>query len=146
VDRAAWLLLALGAIAFGCSHAKPPRRPSPSPLHAHPGDCRQCHASVTGGLPTAPPPSGLCATSGCHKILEPAPRLVHGPVAVGDCRVCHVPHSSVEPHLLAAPAPRLCSTCHEKLYTCPAAGEMATSRCDSCHEPHGGGPSLVRTD
>jgi hypothetical protein len=52
----------------------------------------------------------------------------------------------VEPHLLAAPAPRLCSGCHDRLYTCPAAGEIATAACNSCHEPHGGEPGLVRAN
>ena len=145
MERVAVLLLVVGVVATGCSRPGEARPASPWPLHAHPGDCRQCHDSLIGGVATAPPPPERCSASGCHRILEPAPRFVHGPVAVGDCRVCHVPHSSVEPSLLAAPAPRLCSGCHDRLYTCPAAGELSTAACVACHEPHGGAPGLVRT-
>src|SRR5262245_10971087 len=120
------LLLALGALGPGCSQPEPVEASEASsswPLHAHPGECRGCHSSLAGGLPTAPPPPGSCAASGCHRSFEPPPRLVHGPVAAGDCNICHVPHSSVEPYLVSMPAPRLCTGCHDKLYTCHAAAE-----------------------
>jgi len=135
--------LVLAAHAAGCGGSEGVPRSESVVLHAHPGDCRQCHGDLPPGGPRSPPPPKTCAAPACHRILDPSPRLVHGPVAAGDCLTCHLPHSSLAPHLVSAPAPRLCAGCHDRLYTCPAAS-APDSDCTTCHEPHGGARNFLR--
>ena len=141
-SKGGWLLI-IAALAAGCGGSEGVPRSESVVLHAHPGDCRQCHGNLPPGGPRSAPPPKSCAGPACHRILDPVPRLVHGPVAAGDCLVCHLPHSSAAAHLVAAPAPRLCSGCHDKLYTCPAVS-APDSDCLTCHEPHGGTRNFLR--
>jgi len=136
-------LLVLAALAAGCGGTEGVPRSESIVLHAHPGDCRQCHGDIPPGGPRSAPPPKTCAAPACHRVLDPTPRLVHGPVATGDCLICHLPHSSVASHLVAAPAPRLCAGCHDRLYTCPAVS-APNSDCLTCHEPHGGARNFLR--
>ena len=60
-------------------------------------------AGVMGAAPT------LCY--GCHDRIDEK-RYVHGPLAVGDCLVCHDPHRGYgAAHLREEQAP-LCGKCH----------------------------------
>lgn len=88
------------------------------------------------------PSDRLCG--GCHNDLDAenlaqTHRVVHGPLAVGDCTFCHDPHRSPHPHLLKQADPgQLCVSCHdqetaEKRCSDP---EAATRPCLDCHDPH----------
>jgi predicted CXXCH cytochrome family protein len=109
--------------------------------HAPVGDsclnCHDPHATATERLLTAPA-AELCAT--CHDTADL--QEAHGGqlTARVDCRACHVPHGSANPHMLAgttlhAPfADRTCEACHRE----PFAGRVRLVRrgqklCTSCH-------------
>lgn len=88
------------------------------------------------------PADRLCG--GCHNDLDAealavAFRVVHGPLAVGDCVFCHDPHRSPHPHLLKrADSSELCVMCHDQETAerrCSHA-EAAVRPCIECHEPH----------
>ena len=108
------------------------------PLFAHPGECRDCHEDLAGGVALGPPPANVCSTSGCHDDLRTGPGFVHGPAARGDCSVCHLPHSSHRESLVAAAPAPLCQSCHDPLVTCPARTAPAAADCMACHVPHVG--------
>lgn len=95
--------------------------------------CRECHLkrdeARPGGAATA-----LCY--GCHDRIDEK-RYVHGPLAVGDCLVCHDPHSGYGAAHLRQEQESLCGNCHagqESLArtTCKASGK----ECVDCHDPH----------
>ena len=80
----------------------------------------------------------LCAH--CHKGF-PTGQFIHGPVAVGACLKCHVPHSSKEPALLVRPKGEVCNVCHLEMRTAPGLHKTAAARelaCVDCHDPHAG--------
>ena len=113
------------------------------PLFAHPGECRDCHEELVGGVPLEPPAPAVCSTSGCHDDLRSGPGFVHGPTALGDCAACHVPHSSHRDGLIAGAVISICQSCHEALVTCPAKAAPASAACTDCHAPHGGDDHLL---
>ena len=119
------------------------------PLYAHPGGCNQCHTVGDEWTLTAPILE-LCATADCHPPLVEPPERVHGPAAIVNCTVCHLPHTALHPHLLVRAEPALCDYCHDRLITCPAGKPTHTPRdpaCTSCHGAHGGeGWFLLRSD
>lgn len=111
------------------------------PLFAHPGSCGQCHGSSRDRPPDGwkkpqAPQDAVCTTAGCHSRLDGGGAHIHGPVAIGACSSCHVPHSSTQPHLLTRDGGELCSHCHSRLRSCPKATEPSDSRCSSCHDAH----------
>lgn len=88
------------------------------------------------------PPDRLCG--GCHDDLD-APALaatrslVHGPVAMGDCLVCHDPHKSDNRHLMRkSPVSDLCHGCHDPQETAllHPDGRDSETTCTTCHDPH----------
>jgi predicted CXXCH cytochrome family protein len=90
------------------------------------------------GVPFNPPRRDACSSAGCHgPILEKLARL-HGPVAIGECSACHLPHASAYAGLLRRRPETLCRGCHQALYTCPARREGEGAECASCHDAHGG--------
>lgn len=109
-----------------------------TPLWAHPGGCAQCHEIASEEFELRAEPRELCSMEGCHESFEEEPPYLHGPVAVGECLPCHRPHSSAMYGLLTSADPDLCSSCHARLLTCPVAELFESTRCASCHEPHGG--------
>lgn len=103
-------------------------------------DCSGCHDFDTeSGL--IKPPRELCQVCHTNFIQDD---YVHGPVAVGDCLACHLPHRSKYPALLKEPQETLCQSCHveprlaEAMHNRLADRQMA---CDECHNPHFGGSS-----
>lgn len=99
--------------------------------------CNDCHAfDRPGGL--LRPKRELCFT--CHRDFIQGP-VVHGPVAVGDCLACHLPHSSPNAALLIRDKAELCGTCHQerrlaaKMHDRLRQQQMA---CTDCHNPHFG--------
>ncbi|OHB74082.1 MAG: hypothetical protein A2Z25_11020 [Planctomycetes bacterium RBG_16_55_9] len=78
----------------------------------------------------------------CHDDYTVKASFVHGPVAVGQCLVCHSdpPHKSRIEHLLKEPEPKLCYLCHDvsMIELIPAHLPGQTSACSDCHDPHSG--------
>ena len=116
------------------------------------GDCLGCHDPHGGTdkrLLKAPSLDALCRD--CHGDAIGAGKNVHGPVAIGACSVCHLPHASPYPGLLAAPAAELCTNCHAATET-----ELGTRRvvhaparddCQTCHDPHASDhPMMLRSE
>ena len=71
----------------------------------------------------------------------------------GRCSICHEPHGTREPHLLARAPGELCKKCHasHENFSHPIGPNVLDPRngkpvvCLSCHEPHGTEhPSILR--
>lgn len=72
--------------------------------------CDDCHdKQKEGGL--IAPRNELCMV--CHTGFIKG-YYVHGPIAVGQCLACHVPHNSNYPSLLKVSKKELCGTCHRE--------------------------------
>jgi len=78
----------------------------------------------------------LCFT--CHKEYSALETWVHGPVATGNCLLCHEPHKTKNEFLLRKPVPELCYQCHEEqaIRMIKGHGEASYARCIDCHEGH----------
>ncbi len=78
----------------------------------------------------------LCYT--CHKEYSALEAWVHGPVATGNCLLCHEPHKAKNASLLRKPVPELCYQCHEEqaIRQIKNHGEASYARCTDCHEGH----------
>ncbi len=101
--------------------------------------CQNCHSNdknVNAGL--IAPKRELCGV--CHKDFIKGSN-VHGPVAVGDCLACHLPHNSQYPSLLKEDPDKICATCHQESRLAAAMHErflVKTISCVECHDPHAG--------
>ncbi len=80
----------------------------------------------------------LCFT--CHKEYSSLEAWVHGPVATGNCLLCHEPHKSKNESLLRKPVPELCYQCHEEqaIRVIKKHSEESYTHCIDCHEGHAG--------
>ena len=100
-------------------------------------NCRGCHV-FAGTVGFVAPKRKLCFV--CHKNFIKG-RNVHGPVAVGDCLACHLPHDSKYTSLLRRERSKICQKCHkerriaENMHRQVIAHKMA---CVDCHDPHSG--------
>lgn len=76
----------------------------------------------------------------CHKAYYDTQwnDWVHGPVALGKCSMCHLPHTSKYRGLLNKSARDLCFSCHNEARTLarPHHVEAAFKPCSTCHDPH----------
>ena len=107
------------------------------------GNCASCHPS--GDKIDAVHVKQGCMS--CHKNVENQYAVMHEPVATGECLWCHLPHESVEPHLLAAASQKLCRQCHNlnMLSANPPAHLDEQRSCLDCHLGHGGStPALLK--
>ena len=101
--------------------------------------CSDCHAqskTENGGL--IHPRQELCFV--CHDTII-AGTFVHGPVAVGDCLACHLPHSSSNPFLLRQQPEKICQSCHREERLAATMHQKVSDRsmaCGDCHDPHSG--------
>lgn len=97
--------------------------------------CKDCHdKSKTIGL--IRPKEKLCSM--CHEDFIQG-KVVHGPVAVGACLACHLPHSSQYPLLLKASVNTICDSCHTEKRLAAPMHEKVSERgmiCVDCHDPH----------
>ncbi|NIQ95837.1 MAG: cytochrome C [Desulfuromonadales bacterium] len=89
-----------------------------------------------------------CTAAECHAGLSGQPAK-HGPVAAGECTLCHQSDSaSSDAHPqteLVTEGGQLCRQCHDpqppgRYAHAPYDGDS----CDSCHDPHGGKPGSVK--
>lgn len=101
--------------------------------------CNDCHSNdknQNDGLIV--PKQELCAV--CHVDFVKGTN-VHGPVAVGDCLACHLPHNSNHKALLIEDPDVICATCHQENRLAAAMHErfvVKTISCGECHDPHSG--------
>lgn len=102
-------------------------------------NCKDCHSSnkaVDAGLIV--PKQELCFV--CHEDFVHG-QNVHGPVAVGDCLSCHLPHHSEHPSLLIDDPDKICAHCHQENRLAEAMHDRfvdKTISCGECHDPHAG--------
>jgi predicted CXXCH cytochrome family protein len=110
--------------------------------------CPICHSGIDAtviphkktnkiyvGLSSATP--DLCYN--CHdKGSFTGKKVVHPPVAAGQCIICHSPHQSDESYLLRGKIPALCYQCHDKkkFSSKYVHAPVASGQCMSCHLPH----------
>jgi predicted CXXCH cytochrome family protein len=111
-------------------------------------DCLSCH---TDSLPDEPdlkaPVPQLCTT--CHTAFSHLAGRVHGPVATGQCLICHAPHQASGHALLRQSPPQLCHQCHEPSNLAQIKNHQspAFAQCQVCHEAHTGpGRMLLRPE
>jgi predicted CXXCH cytochrome family protein len=103
------------------------------------GDCQDCHVQSHSGDThlLKQPVAETCAR--CHPRPDDLPYL-HGAFKLGDCAVCHDPHSSQNKALLRdAKINDTCFRCHQDDVTARAWVHEPVRKqgCTACHEPHG---------
>ena len=76
----------------------------------------------------------------CHEEYATLEGWIHGPVATGDCLLCHEPHKTKTPALLVKPVPELCYQCHQPdaVGLIEGHGKESYAQCADCHEGHAG--------
>jgi predicted CXXCH cytochrome family protein len=100
------------------------------------GDCQDCHSAAG---PLAKPVAETCFK--CHTKFDELYKFQHGAAKLGECAVCHDPHSSNNKSLLtAAKINDLCFTCHQDDATKRAwvHQPILDKGCTACHDAHGG--------
>jgi predicted CXXCH cytochrome family protein len=99
--------------------------------------CGGCHDMLKGNELIKPIPD-LCYK--CHENITEKNPALHGPVAMGECNVCHSPHLAKNKFLLVSEGRDLCLHCHEATYIYENKNHFATEEydCLDCHDPHGG--------
>jgi predicted CXXCH cytochrome family protein len=73
----------------------------------------------------------------CHGQFKPK-KLIHNPVAEGECTACHNPHGSPYKFQLLEQGSALCFNCHDEALVSKkyVHGPAAVGGCVACHEPH----------
>jgi len=120
-------------------------------VHEPRKDCSICHGKrkqrsfsseiyLTASVPK------LCYN--CHTDYTASAPFVHGPVAVGQCLLCHNPHKSKIEHLLTATEPGLCYQCHDidTIELIAAHLPKQLSSCTDCHNAHAGSAKALLKD
>ncbi len=96
-------------------------------------------AAASGFAARAPrtiDPEASCSTAECHAGMD-GKQYVHGPVAMGECQVCHDPKGKKHEFKEMAPGVELCGSCHDT-YDQEANLHMPVQDdCLNCHDPHG---------
>ncbi len=110
-------------------------------LHEPQSNCQRCHGDqkqedFSRQVNLVSPLPALCYE--CHDMPQGGKGWVHGPVASGQCVICHEPHRSVNRHLLKKPEPQICFQCHEEtsLKTLPGHDQASYQTCLDCHAGH----------
>lgn len=100
-------------------------------------NCKGCHDfKKTNRLITEK--SELCFV--CHTNFIEG-KYVHGPVAVGDCLACHLPHDAKYSALLQQHKNIICAKCHKEGRLAEQMHEQVVihnMNCIDCHDPHSG--------
>ena len=108
--------------------------------------CTKCHSAQTSfQVPITGSSCRQCHSA--HYDAKPDDR-VHGPVALGNCAVCHAPHKSQYKGLLNKPQKDQCFFCHDAERTLgrPYHAQADTKPCSSCHDPHASGNKMLLAD
>jgi predicted CXXCH cytochrome family protein len=102
--------------------------------------CNDCHSNTTGRFDDYQKlDSTICLK--CHDNVRTKYPVMHGPVSVGECNLCHVPHESTTPALLKENNSTLCTQCHQTELLSSTPREHLTpdkNSCLDCHSGHGG--------
>ena len=97
--------------------------------------CQGCHDfKKTNRLIV--PKNELCYV--CHKDFIKG-KYIHGPIAVGDCLACHLPHESKYTALLQESRNDICSKCHQESRLAAQMHDKVITHnmnCIDCHDPH----------
>jgi predicted CXXCH cytochrome family protein len=95
--------------------------------------CEACHEKATNKL--VMPVEQLCFK--CHT-FDVTKKHVHGPLASGGCRVCHLPHGSSYDFLLVSDPKEFCLYCHDKtiILKSDIHREAEGQQCTVCHDAH----------
>ena len=119
-----------------------------SSIHEPYRQCEKCHGDPSQGvfsrkvevIDSVP---RLCYQ--CHQEYADLKGVLHGPVAVGMCLVCHHEHRSPYPHLLRRPEPKMCYYCHEVEVIEAINGhkDVELDECTRCHDPHAAASSAL---
>ncbi len=99
--------------------------------------CKDCH-DFESKVGLVRPKLELCVM--CHTNFIKG-SFVHGPVEVGDCSACHLPHSSEYSSLLEMDKNRLCDKCHTEKRLAANMHKQVMAKgmnCVDCHDPHFG--------
>ncbi len=99
--------------------------------------CTSCHASGFSNKLLLPLPT-LCYT--CHENFNKKYASLHGPVASGNCLMCHDKHESKYNKLLLRKGQDLCLFCHQakQIFSNTKHKTIGDKNCTECHNPHGG--------
>ena len=99
-------------------------------------DCKSCHSGA--GEMAVNALNSSCVA--CHKETPTQHRVMHEPVANGQCLWCHAPHEATQTRLLRARSAELCIQCHERTLLTKNVAEHVSEKADcmSCHVSHGG--------
>lgn len=97
--------------------------------------CRDCHNTQSLSF-LKDKKAGLCFT--CHNREKYTGDFLHGPVAVGACHVCHLPHESKYERLLKSGVPQICIDCHTTWDRRDVKAHSKGKVCTQCHDPHAG--------
>jgi predicted CXXCH cytochrome family protein len=111
-----------------------PKKGSVHPPYAE-RNCGICHdLSKQYKLVSTMP--DLCYT--CHEDFSDGNKIVHGPVASGNCTECHDAHSSPNEKMLLDKSQKLCFNCHVKddIMNNAVHSDIDSTLCWTCHEPH----------
>lgn len=104
-----------------------------------------CSVRAAPPAPTGPVAKTGCVTAECHVNVKQF-EVVHGPVQVNACDVCHsVVSEKNHTFKLAREKTAICTFCHE-IDTEGAAvvhEPLKTGECMACHDPHGGPSPLL---
>jgi predicted CXXCH cytochrome family protein len=100
--------------------------------------CEECHASTGKKFEDFQKPDPLLCIK-CHQKELTRYPVMHGPVAVAECQLCHAPHESTIKGMLKQPSPQVCVQCHvtELLLPDPPEHMQADKSCLDCHVAHG---------
>ncbi len=110
-------------------------------VHEPVKDCTQCHGQqprrgFSSKVQLVAEVPRLCQQ--CHSKFTALEGWVHGPVAAGDCLLCHNPHRTRTEALLKKPIPELCYQCHETraIHLIDKHDQPSHAHCTDCHEGH----------
>jgi predicted CXXCH cytochrome family protein len=112
-----------------------PGQVSPAETNEGTEDCWDCDFKVRSmAEELSNTESALCYK--CHdRVDEEA--WVHGPVAVGECIICHDDfHGQDSAENLIQQSERACFNCHDENRLSQHAEEVISGNCVDCHNPH----------
>lgn len=132
------LRVPIPSLCYKC-HPELAKQVDPNDAKKPHAQCTRCHAAhaspaknAGGRAPEA------CYT--CHESLVPSALKgwAHGPVAIGQCQLCHQPHQTGNPYQLNERVPALCYGCHEQasVKSIRGHGTESYADCSNCHEGH----------
>lgn len=112
--------------------------------------CQACHDLQQGMEMRSGNEAELCRDCHSSHFTYEAGDWMHGPAALGECRMCHEPHKSEHPDLLTSAQPEICLNCHdgEALLDRPhhVTAKAGQDRCGKCHDPHLAGNRKLLVD